>query len=286
MDDVCVSIITPFYKGNRYMQQLIECVSRNAKTAENYHIELVIVNDSPGVEPEYDATWIKDFDLHIVNNVQNMGILRSRAEGVRNARGQYVIMLDQDDLLSDNAVKTQMLCIDDGDIVVGNGLDQNPNNEGAIYKSRRQQEKVLEKRFYYTIGNLIVSPGQVMIRKDIIPDLWLKSDLKQNGSDDLLLWLILLNGEYKWRLNYHSVYVHIYTGENVSSDLEKMVTSSMEVLDILEINHMISESERKRCVKRFNMRKRYEGQGMLRKIMAYACYPGLALEMVKYKYKR
>lgn len=47
------------------------------------------------------------------------------------------------------------------------------------------------------IGCAITSPGHCLIRKTSIPQLWKENILKNNGSDDLLLWLLMLEENKK-----------------------------------------------------------------------------------------
>lgn len=278
-----ISIVTPFYKGNQYMESLFKCVRLNAQNVPSLYIELVLVNDSPDTDIYYNPKWADGYEVHIIVNETNLGIQQSRSNGIHAARGKYVILLDQDDLLEDNAIKTQYESIEDGDVVVANGFDQNPLNHGIIYHSAGHQNMVLDRRYYYSIGNMIVSPGQCMIKKKAFPKEWLESGIKNNGSDDLLLWLLMLPPRYKWKINTNSIYTHVDTGENVSSDFQKMYNSSMEVLNWMISVNSVTEHEKKMFERRFRMRRMYEGKKKYWKAMAYVAFPDMAIELLKMK---
>lgn len=275
-----ISVVTPFYCGNQYLERLFCCVRRNAEYNRAIKVEWILVNDSPGYEIAYKQDWVHHFQLRIINNPENRGIQASRICGIRAASGEYIVMLDQDDLLREDALYLQWKRIKGYDIIVANGIDENKLSYGTVYRSGRQQRLVMDKRYYYAIGNMIVSPGQCLIRKSKIPALWCSNIIAHNGSDDLFLWLLMLGNGSRWTINPDRIYTHVDTGSNVSADLEKMTESSMEVLQYLKAFGMVSPADEKRFVRRFRMRRRYEGRTHWRKIAAYICYPDIALYLL------
>lgn len=282
-EDIAVSIITPFYKGNTYLESLFQCIRKNAENAPGIKIELVLVNDSPQYELQYNEKWVRNFELRVSHNQVNSGIQQSRVNGIKLARGRFIIMLDQDDLLYENAIYSQIQAIKDNDIVVGNGFDENPVSSGKIYKTVNQQKHVQDIYYYYLVGNMIVSPGQCMMKKEIIPKEWCLYSVKNNGSDDLLLWILLLKKNIKWTINPDVLYRHIFTGNNVSSDLDKMIASTNEVVTFLKRHELISQSEIELVKRRIEMREMYEGKSIWKKILAYLKYPNIALGLIKSK---
>lgn len=283
--DIDVSVITPFYKGNAYLEKLFQCIRKNAENAPKITIELVLVNDSPQYKLQYNKKWVQKFQLKVIHNPANSGIQQSRINGIRAASGHFVIMLDQDDILHENAICSQMKSIKDNDIVVGNGFDENPVSNGKIYKSINQQKHVQDLHYYYLVGNMIVSPGQCMIKKKIIPNEWCMYPVKNNGSDDLLLWILLLKKEARWTINPDVLYRHVFTGNNISSDLNRMISSTNEVIDLLKHLNLISPAEINLINRRIKMREIYEGKSIGKKIFAYLKYPDIAIELIKSKFK-
>ncbi len=276
-----ISVITPFYKGNMHMEQLFGCIRRNAAAAQGIGIELVLVNDSPDTAIVYDESWVEGFSLQIVNNPVNVGIQRSRINGLKYANGTFVVMLDQDDLLTDTALASQYRFCADADVVVGNGINENRDRTRPIYHSLAHQRQAAFPRFYYTVGCLIVSPGQCLIRKDKIPSVWKEKCIDCNGSDDYYLWL-LMQGEYRWAVNPAVLYTHVDTGENLSIDIDRMIRSSLEVIDLLKQDNKISPRYERLAKRRFRMRKFYEGRAGWRKVAACLLYPDLFAELLIY----
>lgn len=278
-----ISVITPFYKGNAHMEQLFGCIRRNALSAPHLAIELILVNDSPDCPIQYHSHWVEGFSLQIYSNPVNVGIQHSRVNGLNQAQGTFVVFLDQDDLLTDTALCSQYQHSHNADIVVCNGYNENRSKTKPIYHSLAHHRQVSSLRFYLSVGCLIVSPGQCLIRRSAIPQLWKKTFIGRNGADDYFLWLLLLQQNCRWEVNPDILYTHINTGENLSIDLERMLLSSCEVLDIL-LKHGLPPKMDAIARRRFDMRRIYEGREAWRKALACICYPDLFLELFQYTF--
>lgn len=90
-----VSIITPCYNGSKYVAQTIESVL--AQTYQNW--EMLIVDDgskdnSAEIISSYAA---KDSRIYLIQQ-PNGGSANARNHGIREAKGQYIALLDADDL--------------------------------------------------------------------------------------------------------------------------------------------------------------------------------------------
>lgn len=283
-NQVDVSVITPFYRGNAFLETLFHCICANAHTASELNIELIVINDSPDCPVQYKEDWVDGFNLRIHCNPVNVGIHQSRINGLQMARGTFVVFLDQDDLIADNALRSQWQYAMSADVIVANGRNENRNMTVPIYQSVAHQKQVMYSRFYFSVGCMIVSPGQCLLRREIIPKLWIENSISHNGADDYFLWLLLLNRECRWKINPEELYTHVDTGENVSIDLEKMIRSSIEVLDVLRFEGILTEQQVSQAKRRFEMRRMYEGREKWRKAMACLRYPNLFWELVQYTY--
>lgn len=116
-----VTIIVPIYKGNCYVMNIIKMVEENVvtikRTEEHITVELLFINDSPDspilIEGLNDHN---SFDIRVINNAKNIGIHGSRVHGLREAKGEYILFLDQDDRIKDDCIISQLKCIGKADI--------------------------------------------------------------------------------------------------------------------------------------------------------------------------
>ena len=244
-----ISIITPFYKGNRYLNQLFKVIQSNyKKMKEKYpqaEVELIIVNDSPNLDVEIPKEEF-DFQYKVINHQVNSGIHQARVTGLKNCSGEYILFLDQDDVLAENAIVSQMQIIENynAGIVICNAYLEDSNGAcQVLYKTKTEFQRLNDLKFYLKSHNVIKSPGQCIIKKEYIPKEWQMYIMKKNGSDDLFLWILLLEMGYKFVVNREILYIHKYTGENLSEFENKMSISSLEIVDFLKKIDYVSQKD-------------------------------------------
>ena len=226
-----VSIITQVYKGNRFLLLLLQNISSVAENAKKYSIEWIIVNDYP----EEDIIPLKSnsttLSIRIINNSKNVGIQKSRIKGLKSSKGKYILFLDQDDKIDSQTLKVHMDTIRDKDVSISNGFNQIGNKFIPVFKNLKQMTLLNKLSIYFYIGNLIVSPGMALIRKNAIPNLWIENVLKINGADDWLLWVLLIKTKAKFSFIDKKLYFHIKTPFNTSDNIKQMIDSSNEAVN-------------------------------------------------------
>lgn len=237
-----ISVIVPFYNGNQYLEKLLKNLDTNAKnlfTCTNTKTEIVLVNDSPWIEPVYSADNYSFLDIVLLTNEQNSGIQKSRINGINKASNEYIILLDQDDELSNDAFLSyyDILKEKDYDLIISNGvLELDYEHSEPIFGSEWDHNLACNPKAYLKIRDFIASPGQCLIKKTKIPTYWMENVLVNNGTDDYLLWLLMFNENVTIQKNMKQIYVHKFTGQNLSNDNEKMRKSEDELIQILQKN--------------------------------------------------
>lgn len=100
-----VSIITPCYNGARYISETINSVL--AQTYENW--EMIIIDDgSVDNSAEIVAEFCKISDKIRYVKQENAGSAAARNNGISLAEGQYIALLDADDLWEPEFLATQI----------------------------------------------------------------------------------------------------------------------------------------------------------------------------------
>ena len=92
-----VSIFLPIYNKNQFLIRSIGSIQN--QTLKD--VEIIAVNDGSTDRTLHDLKKLakKDIRIKIVNNDRNHGLLYSRAMGILNCTGEYVMNLDPDDRL-------------------------------------------------------------------------------------------------------------------------------------------------------------------------------------------
>ena len=245
-----ISIIVPIYYGEKYIpkiiQQIEDCKSR---LNEEDYLELLFVNDAPDAPLSQD---LKSDAVHltVINTDKNIGIHGARVKGLKKCHGEYVLFLDQDDRIYPEYFYSQLLSIEENDAVICKAI-----HAGEEYYSGNQAfQNVISKEFVLSHWNQIISPGQVLIRKCAIPDVWMENIMEYNGADDWLLWLCMLAGGCLFSLNENVLYEHVSNGANTSGDVVGMAQPEHEVIRIVRNKKLFQEEDLQLLMEGFFLR--------------------------------
>lgn len=273
-----ISIITPFYYGNDYIGRLLSSVEANfVSCVENdISLEMIIVNDSPECKIDVDIKQY-NFDITIIENGKNVGIHGSRINGIKACQGDYIIMIDQDDVLLKDGICNLWNSINESDVCVGNGLYNRKDTDEVIFKNENVQMISSDVSVICKHSTLIISPGQCLVKKNSIPDIWLNNRLVINGADDELLWLVMRLKNLKFSYSYNLVYKHIDTSSNLSNDHALLATSGLHGIDKLGLKDLMSEREYKNYIRRRRMKINQYKRGGVFKVINYLHYFDLTL---------
>lgn len=240
-----ISIIIPFYNGEKYINQLSKSLYDAIhiyKKKQMGDIEVIIVNDNPSDLNDIETLFTnKNLHIQLVQNINNVGIQQSRINGLINAKYEYILFLDQDDIILENYFLHQMNNINDFDVVISNGINEYANYNKDIYKTKRSQRFATKEIGYIMVRDLIVSPGQCIIKKESIPTYWCSHIMNINCADDYFLWLLMFNNHKKFTLNYSKDYIHKYTGSNISENMDHVNKSNYEMIELLRIDKTYSK---------------------------------------------
>ena len=253
-----VSVITPCYKGNRYLSVLQESLHDNLcytkKRIPDFEMEWIVVNDYPEEKIILPSVNEK-LPVRIIEHVYNQGIHQARVTGLSSASGRYIVFLDQDDTLLKNGIYEAYKSIGDADLLIENAwLEDMHGNKNLLYKTRGAIKNALCVGPYLTARNQIVSPGHCLIKRSSIPDDWTRYILKINGSDDLYLWLLMFGSGAKLRFINKPYYTHKYTGRNLSENEGEMAQSSLPIANYLKQGRYYSNSQINRFIRSRKMR--------------------------------
>lgn len=252
-----LSIIIPLYYGNKYVTDVIGMIKRNfdyLAQFEKLECEIILVNDSPNESVQVPREF--EFDIKLISNKENYGIHKSRVIGLEYARGNYIVFLDQDDIAKDywllflwRAITNQQ-----SNVAVSNSW---VNRFSLKLSEDDFVARVNDANSYFLYGNPIVTPGQVMIKRDIIPEEWKKCSLNHNGSDDLLLWLLLLKKGVRFNITSEPLFYHNPIRSEHSVNYDEIMLSAWEVMCFLSKTNMISSEELSIVKRRISRKEEY-----------------------------
>ena len=248
MNKINISVIIPCYHGQTYVTKITSMLQENFDflRLKKYeaNIEAIFVNDSPQDPILVPAS--NSIKITLISNAQNMGIHFSRIAGLKRANGDFILFLDQDDQITKDFFYFQIRNITKSDVSVANALIDLPlNKKRILYKHMFLKTKVNNMWFYLNAENQIFSPGQCLLRRRAIPEGWIINVMKSNGSDDFLLWILMLKNKARFSVCRKVLYHHIDHNDNVSNDKNKIIISNQEILSLDLKLHFFTQKERK-----------------------------------------
>ncbi|MDO4920610.1 MAG: glycosyltransferase family 2 protein [Phascolarctobacterium sp.] len=190
-----VSIVVPMYNSEQFIVRCVDSILK--QTYEN--IELIIVNDG---SVDNGGAICEEYALRD-NRVKyfqqaNAGISSARNKGIENASGDYILFVDSDDWLADNAVDTFLnIAVDEkADIV--------------ILESKVAMVNGLE----YTPRENLQALSSEQLRDDLLVDKWGNHAIVKLFEKDL--WK-------KVRFPYGMIYEDLFTMPHLASSAKKIV---------------------------------------------------------------
>ncbi|TYR79761.1 glycosyltransferase family 2 protein [Priestia megaterium] len=107
-----VSVVIPTYNRLYPLAELVESLSR--QTYQNF--EVIIVNDGGASVQELKKLY-SFLHIDIVNVKKNVGHVEARNIGVRRAKGEYIMLMDDDDLLVSSHIERMLKELESADFV-------------------------------------------------------------------------------------------------------------------------------------------------------------------------
>ncbi len=224
-----VDVVVPVYKGRQYIRGMITRLEACLEgTDRDAGIRLVLVNDAPKdcLDGDYFSEKI---EIVIVETDRNRGIHGARVRGLSYCTGSYVLFLDQDDVIAPGYFRSQLAAMGDADAVVCRAKE----NGREIYNNTYPFANAADYESMAGRGNAIVSPGQVLMRRKAVPDIWKQNILQNNGADDWFLWICMMRQGCRFALNGEILFEHRLGENSFSWNSGKMLLSEKEMLEVI-----------------------------------------------------
>ena len=132
-----ISIIVPVYNVEKYIEQCIKSILN--QTYKN--IEVIVVVDGSKDNSLSIVKKIKKTDDRItIIEQKNQGVSCARNNGLKSAKGEYVIFIDADDYISDDFVEYMYSLISKGNsdfaFSIKNYWEENEKQEKNLYEKK------------------------------------------------------------------------------------------------------------------------------------------------------
>jgi glycosyltransferase involved in cell wall biosynthesis len=218
MQNTLVSVIIPTYNRKEYLQESIESVVNQSYK----NIEIIVVDD--GSDINYAQEICSKYTNCIYLFKTNGGLSSARNFGIKHANGDYIALLDDDDLFLPSKIqkqveilntKSEIFCvhssagiIDDRGVVTGE----------LIGASNEKAHKRTGLVFWNALGTWVVKSPTPMFRRDVF-DKVLFDETIQVGEDLDFYWRMF----YLFRVEYVNEPLALYRESTDPNRLSKMI---------------------------------------------------------------
>ena len=145
-----ISIIIPVWNQHEMSQ---DCIQMVMETTEDY--EVVVVDN--GSDPPFEPPFSGFNEVRVIRNEENKGYPVAANQGVRESKGEYVVLLNNDVVVTDGAINRLVGHLsEDLDIVgpITNYCAGLQNMEVPVYHNRDELEAIAEEVFESAEGGL------------------------------------------------------------------------------------------------------------------------------------
>lgn len=181
-----VTVIMPLYNAEKYVKEAIDCILNQTFT----EFELLIIDDCP-TDGTLDIVYqIQDDRIRIIHNEKNMGIAYSRNRGLAEAKGEYIALMDDDDLTPLDRLEREVVFLDNNlniGVIGGNieGISENGESRSEpVFLKTRPGEIHSEMMFSCPIAN-----SSTMFRKSIVDNYKITYKMGMFGMEDFRFWV-------------------------------------------------------------------------------------------------
>ena len=162
-----ISVVVSIYNTGKY---LVECVEHILKqTYQNIEIILVDDGSTDNSGAICDAFMMQDKRVRVFHQ-ENQGAAQAKNVGLREARGEYITIVDSDDIVKENMIETlyQQVQEKNADIVIGNYYNYD-ESDGNFYFYVTGQDFCIEELSIQEIMNRQAGDWQFNSSAFILP---------------------------------------------------------------------------------------------------------------------
>jgi len=159
-----VTVFMAAYNASKYIEVAVKSILN--QTYQDF--ELLIVNDGSTDDTSEILESFKDERIRIINNLENKGLIYTRNIALQEARGQFIAIMDSDDISYPNRLAIQIDAFKDKpDLALYGGqakmIDENQEEIGFIKESETNPNLLKVKLLFH---NTFVH-SSVMIRTSV-----------------------------------------------------------------------------------------------------------------------
>jgi glycosyltransferase involved in cell wall biosynthesis len=238
MNKPLLSITIPTYNRASYLELSLQQLKKDECLIDDNTIEVLICDDcsTDNTDDVIKKAISEGMKINHNKNKQNLGLDGNVAKCINEAKGKYIVILGDDDLFIDGAIKWLVNTLKEKDYGVvcmkAYGYERDHNAE---FPGRQGKEKEFTNfsDFLINIGPLVTFTSACVFNKQILG----KFDAKENCGSWLVHVPLILSSAINAKINLYSTRYHIAAKRNNSGgyDFIKVFVKNLGIfLDALK----------------------------------------------------
>lgn len=218
-----VSVVIPTYRHQAFILDTLQSVFE-----QRVDMQVIVVNDgSPDDTRSILEPLIRSGRIEYLEQ-SNSGVATARNTGLARAQGDYIALLDDDDLWPVDKLRWQIEFLDaNPDVGVVAGTLQKIDDHGATGERAGFYPQIDFESLFR--GNPFHSPGQTLVRASLLREIG-GLDTSIWGADDWDLWLRIANRSRIAMLDRLALYYRLHAGNN-SKQTARLIAACCVVID-------------------------------------------------------
>lgn len=221
MNKKLISIIIPVYNGEKHIKMCINNILKQTYS----NIEIIVLNDGSNDKTKeiLDNLNISDKRLKIVHK-ENTGVSDTRNLGINISQGEYIIFLDSDDYLTENAIENMMKLINNKDfdmLIYGFKVKGSKNrfNDSKtlrkLYEIEYKKDDIL-KAVISTKDNIFGYVWRALYSKDLLISNDIKFPKEIKISEDYMFFVNSINCSENIVIDCNEYYLYNINEQSMS----------------------------------------------------------------------
>lgn len=229
-----ITIVAPVYNVEKYLKKFIESIVN--QTYEDF--ELLLVTDCPtdnslSICEDYQS---KDKRIKIIRQERNGGVAKARNKGLKEAKGDYIMLADSDDYLPNDALKTLKDLIDNNNADMAMGgfyLDIEGEIKRKKFKAFRKIYNHKEAaKCHLNFHTLYGYPWGKLFKREVLENVVDPEDMS-SGDDGVFSFYALMNAT-SVAFTDHPVYYYRIRRDSLSGHGGNFSTRDLDVFRQIE----------------------------------------------------
>lgn len=219
-----VSVVVPIYNGQKYIEETLRSV-----LVQTYsELEIICIIDGTRDESADIVRRLKDGRITLLEQ-ENRGATYTRNRGLSLATGEFILFLDQDDLIHPEFIERtveEIVCTGSTGVAVnGRLIDSQGRTIRQLY--RINKPKLTLKSLLK--GNQMFTSSQVLLRREKLAEIG-SFDVLADQADDWDMWIRQAKNGKLTFLDRDLLGYRMHDA-NQSLNVEKMLRSELHIVD-------------------------------------------------------